>query len=349
MAVIREYKEGDEIQLVDLLSKVFDRPVTLNDWIWKYKDNPAGNPIISVAEDEGRIVGFYGVIPFVFEVGEKRMVFYQVTDSAVHPQYRRGKVFSAMARMVIRATLQKDSGCNNAIMYGFPTKGVSSFGRRFLGYMPIGGISKFQRPLKADFLRKFVKNRYIFKLIKPAASLAIFSLDVFTKMPKRELVFEKIVFFPKEIDYFWDRISFQNKISIVRDSAFLNWRYVKKPAKDYEIFFIRKKGDLSGYVVLKCDKGDGIIVDFVLEDNWFFAEALCHILEYFRKMSMKRALFFTSFSACTKALGGLGFFRAHLSDSVLNIVDPSVYSPDVSWDIIKNIENWHINFSNLEL
>ena len=61
---IRQYQEGDEKEIVELLRLAFngwpnfDLPCTpLEHWQWKYKDNPQNKIIASIAESEGRIVG----------------------------------------------------------------------------------------------------------------------------------------------------------------------------------------------------------------------------------------------------------------------------------------------------
>jgi len=74
---IRHYREGDEDQILNLRQRVFGNldPMRLRSstWRWQFRHNPAGKALCALAEDHGRIVGQYAVIPTVFPFWEKRL------------------------------------------------------------------------------------------------------------------------------------------------------------------------------------------------------------------------------------------------------------------------------------
>jgi hypothetical protein len=59
---VRGYKNGDEdgiLQLIQLAFKWGDKKY----WNWRYRDNPAGIGRIWLADDAGKIVSHYAMIP----------------------------------------------------------------------------------------------------------------------------------------------------------------------------------------------------------------------------------------------------------------------------------------------
>ena len=73
---IRAYKEGDEGGIFELDKAVHpsaasDMEQWLKWWRWMYKDNPAGTGKIWLAEDDGKIVGQYAIVPVKVKIGNK--------------------------------------------------------------------------------------------------------------------------------------------------------------------------------------------------------------------------------------------------------------------------------------
>lgn len=56
--IVREYREGDEIEINRLFNEIFGASRSLDEWRWKFRDGPANAPVIAVAESGGQIVAF---------------------------------------------------------------------------------------------------------------------------------------------------------------------------------------------------------------------------------------------------------------------------------------------------
>ena len=54
---VRPFNDRDLYQVLDLMSKNYNRPYTKEWWEWKYKKNPFGKSIIWVSENDNKIVG----------------------------------------------------------------------------------------------------------------------------------------------------------------------------------------------------------------------------------------------------------------------------------------------------
>ena len=60
------------------------------------------------------------------------------------------------------------------------------------------------------------------------------------------------------------------EIITVRDSLYLNWRYIECPLTEYKIFAVVDGGLVKGYMVLSCEEGDflrGNIVDILVSPS----------------------------------------------------------------------------------
>ena len=48
--IIRSYRSGDEIKINEMFNEVFGQKRDISHWHWKYRDNPNGPSVISLAE-----------------------------------------------------------------------------------------------------------------------------------------------------------------------------------------------------------------------------------------------------------------------------------------------------------
>ena len=94
---VRGYKNGDEdgiLQFIQLAFKWDDKKY----WNWRYRDNPAGIGRIWLADDAGKIVGHYAMIPIKMKIGDETVTASLTVDIVTHPNYRRQGIFETLAR-----------------------------------------------------------------------------------------------------------------------------------------------------------------------------------------------------------------------------------------------------------
>ena len=111
---IRRYQEEDEEQILRLRERVFGDldPVRMktSTWRWQFRYNPAGEAFCALAEDHGRIIGQYAVIPTRFSVQGKETLFALSCDTMIHPDYRKQGIFTTLADEVYRFIESDESG-----------------------------------------------------------------------------------------------------------------------------------------------------------------------------------------------------------------------------------------------
>ncbi len=69
----------------------------------------------------------------------------------------------------------------------------------------------------------------------------------------------------ERFDVLWQQASSHHKIMMVRDRAYLDWRYIKKPNADYTIYVSENRGQLLGYIVLRVIQNNGLTVGWIVD------------------------------------------------------------------------------------
>ena len=256
-------------QLADLFRICFGRNIPERYWEWKYVRNPAApkDTTVVVAMDGGRIVG---ARPFQFTemwLGNERITAAQHTDTMVHPEYRRGGVFSRMTEYAIQGL--RDEKCE--LSYGFP--GPESRGG-FLkqGWKAVVDTMPLFQVVRPDNLLAYkLRNRslstalgFLYRMLpadqtKPTLNEPeLFGGEVFNCFP--------------DVLTGVDSLRDERTIDIVRSERYLRWRFDEHPEFTYTYVAAKKDGKLCGYAVVSVQQETngliyGIIVDYAVRDD----------------------------------------------------------------------------------
>jgi len=258
---LRRYDDGDEWAIVAFLKATFGKWHSLNYWRWLYQKNPAGKPIIWVAQHGKTIVGHYAIIPVRMMIANKNLMGSEGVNAATHPSYRgRGVLSSIVARCY------RNAGNHNIpLTFIFSKKRVE----------PI-----FKKCARADhicFMVSMVKvlnwkplvPRYVqCDALLRTANLASRKTIRFKSVDAREkenLEIEKISRFDERINGFWNAISRNPQIIVIRDQKYLNWRYHDNPEGNYVIYVTSKNNSIVGYCVLTEDHREDITLGLIVD------------------------------------------------------------------------------------
>lgn len=274
---VRPYRDGDENAVLDLFNAVFaeDDPNyharSRDHWEWEFVKNPAGNQVILGIEPGGRVIGQYACLPAVVNLRGQRVMCGQGIDSLVHPDYRRGlKREGAFLKIAKYYFDHLGIPSVNAYGYGLPNSKAFRIGVRMLKYIPISaplptlGRNLFDKPSDPEVGRD-------------AASGEISEVERFGP----------------EHDALWTRIEPGYPMAVVRDSTYLNWRFVDCPSVDYRCFQLRSNGAVRAAWVLRENwTGPPILAisELVLAHDDFAALAaiLKHAVEFARRVGQQR-------------------------------------------------------------
>jgi len=257
---VRKYRDGDESGILELMKAIYGRWHSPQYWEWKYKKNPAGSSIICLAaEEDGKVVGHYGSIPFSMKLGNSYVKASFNTDGATHPMYRGQGVFSVL---VNKCHLEVAA---NAIplTYGIAD---ANLGPTYKRYEWAGHICFMVNMIKVidrkAVLRSYLGNRHL-----GWAPRVLKKMRSATASDSSSVTVEQVNRFDSRIDEFWTTISPWHTVIVRRDQRHLNWRYADHPEQKYKIYTAMEHDQILGYCVLGTgqwrDLEFGYIVDIM--------------------------------------------------------------------------------------
>lgn len=285
----RAFGEGDDREVLRLRVRVMGDidPVRLQErtWRWQFAENPAGPPVCRLAEDRDRVVGQYVVIPVRMRIaGEERTWFFSC-DTMVDPDYRRRGIFTDLAREVFESV---ESDYPGASVWGFPNgRSVQAFtgklGWKVLTIFPVRLF--LLHPARALMRRMFI-GKSAGRITAPAYQTGI-SMD----FPSTRLV--PVGRFGREWDAVWENHRDMSRVMQIRDSLYYNWRYLEGPDFGYRPYYVNRRGEIEGVIVLRevCLEGFrlGALVEmfpFPVVDKDLSREILLAVIRHFRDRRM---------------------------------------------------------------
>ncbi len=138
---VRDARPEDSAQLQALFTDTFGYDRGAGHYQWNL-ENPAGAPIVVVAEDAGRIVGQSALWPHRFRVGDEVVMCVQSIDAMAHPDYRGQGMFTQLRKEAMRSAAERGV----AMFVGFP---IPQHLPWFIsmGWEHVGDASSSVRPL----------------------------------------------------------------------------------------------------------------------------------------------------------------------------------------------------------
>lgn len=354
--LIRDYREGDEEQIFELVEAVQGERVPekehwLKGWKWMFVDNPDSAFIIWLAEHDGKMVGVYPAIIETMKVEDKVIKGAQLVDTMTHPHYRRHGICSTLGK---KALSEIENG-KARLAYCFPTQQVYPLHMKS-GWLDISPLQVMIKPLNLySLLEKYLtRKRLLLRIFIIAGKLAT-KIVFRSKKPPRVngLAVSQISYFDDRFDAFWQKVSNDYNIIVVRDKKYLNWRYIDVPNAKYMVYVAEKDEEIYGYVVLGYDKTKeltfGYIYDIIApSDREDVIQCLISkSVERFEEQKVD--VIFSQMvpnKIYRKALlknGFIPYFRSKSRFIAYNA------SPNLSQSFIKNPKNWFIQKGDLPM
>jgi GNAT superfamily N-acetyltransferase len=229
---------------------------------WLYEDNPAGPAEIWLAEDSGtgQIVGCRPVFPWRMCIDGRVVLVRQAGDAMTHPGFRGRGVFSAL---VTHAWSElRDRGIPFGFSFSEPGS-LSVYRKTSVGDgTGTREVLHFQRmvyPLAASPLLPRMPVVAAAAIDRAAGAVQRRRL----RLPGDLSVFT-VRRFGEAFDDLWARTADRDAVLTVRDSRYLNWRFLDGPAGPFQVLGLRRHGALIGYVAFEVDaRRHGWIADLL--------------------------------------------------------------------------------------
>lgn len=232
----------------------------------EYFENPAGDAVISLAYDDAQmtIAGQYIMWPMRFMVGNNKIKCAHSLNILTGKQYRGQGIFTGLAEENYKTAYKDDI----AFTYATPNPNSYPGYMKKLSFTELGRLPLLLRPLKpSHMVKEFLHSNL---LSRPAGLFdGIFS----AKMKNDDGV--SIVDINSDnvelLDVLWENVQDKYPIMNIRDSAYVKFRYLEMPRREYYPVIAMKNGMPVAWAVgrimevagMQC----GMIADFLFQSG----------------------------------------------------------------------------------
>jgi hypothetical protein len=208
--LFRPFKTGDEQGVLSLWRAAFEKEMDPAMWRWKYEDNPYGHQVVICEGEDGRILAMYSGVPYRATWKSETVRLSQLMDIMSHPDYRGEGLFVRAAQFFFDIYGPPEG---SVCLYGFPGGYHFKLGAKILNYEALDGGTLFLvgEPEEIRKGRNMFRGRI-----------------------------QRVEQCGPEFDRLASACLKHYPFSVIRDSTFLQWRFLNHPQKSYEIWVYRK-------------------------------------------------------------------------------------------------------------
>ncbi len=320
-------------------------------WDWQYNNLPTGKSYVYAAWDADKIIGYYHIPIYFCSINGQPKLIGNIQDVAVNPHYRGFGLFRQLAEFA-------NADIDNSevdIIYTFPNdKSIRTF-LKYNNFKQVSRVPAYIRLVDSGGILRTKIN--LLGLEKFAGRIVDSVINLFSRETKlTNAAVESVTEITDEIaDLFSDfGRSFGNHL--IRDRAWLNWRYVESVRGKHHILALRESGKLTAVVVVKEDEmlvnPSLLIMDFAFANG--NENLLMHLINQVRirpeLTNFKFNLMFVSgLAPALSSLRKIGFFQIpeRLNPRVLNLLSRS--SSNLEEGDLINEQNWLLTLGDWDV
>jgi predicted N-acetyltransferase YhbS len=249
----RLYRPGDETGIVALYERVFGYRRTPEWWRWKIKSFPSAVELtwVAVAERDGSIIGHYPGIPIRLKLdGEVRPAIVNL-DVMTSPDYRRRGILLHLGEAANRHW--REAGY--AAVVGLPNEQWGSR-TQALGWQTIFPLGWLRFPLHIG--KVAARSGRLPRAAAPVAHLAGEAVAYLWSRPRvrrlaqdKSVQVEEVTTAGEEFDLLWACLEGAYHNSVVRDAAYVRWRFLSALPVPYKLLLARDGEEPLGYIAYR--------------------------------------------------------------------------------------------------
>jgi hypothetical protein len=345
------YQKADREDVFRFLRVSYSRDESsrlIRQWDWKYDANPFNGdaePYILLLKDGPQIVGMLGTISLRVVIrGEEHWISHSC-DWVVRPDYRDRRV---ARRLVERHRADKPLrfSWQNEISYQKSQRRPDTSTTR---------VVPLVKPLDvAHILLQVTGNRILsraggivlagaHRVTRPLRARPIVPAVAIAEMPA----------FDERFDALWQRVREHHPVMLVRDRAYLDWRFRGRPDARYTVLAATKGADLVGYLVLRSADDAGVswgyLVDFLVEDESaaVFSLLVEHAADSLLRQCVKAISCRATAPAYRRTLYRHAFFPFFWGRQ--GYLRVNVNAPDPGVQVLRDVQRWHLTMGDGDL
>ena len=305
---------------------------------WSFFRNPFGRPRAWLVFDQssGRAVGMVAAFPRRLLVNGQSIIAWNGGDTSVDHDYRTLGVAMKLRRAV------KDCVDREGIpfLYSFPVDRMCAVLQK-VGHLDLGMFIRHGLILRSEalFARVGVNGRLSQLLSILTNGLPSLQWCHRFGQKRFSLRLQRDLHFGEEYDALFQHAGHQHRVVTVRDSQFLNWRFVTNPAvRELQIFRLEEGGQLAGYALIGVEGRAARIIDLLVAgDHLAVRTLLLGLIRNLRAAGIHTlALQALRHSAVVAEARPLGFMFPDTRNAIV-----SIYVPDNAMaEIVKDHRHW---------
>jgi hypothetical protein len=256
---IRPYRAGDERALTALFGRVFGRAISEERYRWKLRQPPTPVENVWLAVDGDAPIFHYAGIPTRYRLPGGEALAMVSVDTMTAPEFQRRGLLSAVGRAVYDTW----RAAGVAFVIGLPNERWGSRAGA-LGWEPLFDLQWLARPLRPEaILARRLRLPALARLAPLGAAWnALWRLRLRRDPAVRVRLVERA---GPEFDQLWERCGADAAASVVRDSAWVNWRYLDAPAFGYRVLLAERDGRPAGYAAYRVEAHAAGVAGFIAE------------------------------------------------------------------------------------
>ncbi len=298
-----------------------------------------------IAELEGKVIAFHGHMPVKFNYGGRIEKAFHLHDLYVHKEHRD----QGMGFWIVLALAEAIEDHTKSFMCLFGMNPINLVIQRRMGYYE----TKTYKWVKLLHPQKQLQRRLKFApLVKVALPVSVFFLrfvdQIILLMNPGKSKIIPIERFDQRFDQLQEKIQPKLNISTVKDSTYLNWKYIDRPYKREQVFAVEEQDEIKGFIVLSVSPylkkfPQGLIVDIAADpDDTKTINSLCRKAISFFKSEMKvhKINCLLTDQRFVKVLRKYLFVEQPGKALMLGNLE---YAGDDT-ETLKDIDNWHLTY-----
>jgi hypothetical protein len=247
---VREYRDGDIPGILTLFQEGGFPARTEAQYRWKTLTVPSRAPMIWLASDGERIVGHNSGTPVRILLHGQPIAAIHENETITAPAYRRQGILTAIARECYESW----ANAGYALIFGLPW---GTYGSRLqaLGWTPLFPMVWARRwvlPERALARR----SRLPAAVWETAAAMRLWSRFApdSLRRPVSDVRIRELTVAEPAIDLLWEATAHEWEHMVVRDRAWLQWRYFEAPGFGYRVILAERGAQPAGYLVLRTER-----------------------------------------------------------------------------------------------
>ncbi len=250
---LRDVRSSDAQQVYELAASVHaerEGQLLKSRWVWQYESNPRGAPgqVVAAVRDNT-------IIAILCGIGQRFWINGQEHSGVWLADFMAYPVPGAVGRSVASA-LARHQTIKHPLSLGHQRPAITRYWQRLRGKQGAKKICEANvlalplrvSPFIADKLPRGPLGRWLGAL----ADFAVRSRAGFrSRRALSEYSFESAKTCGAEFDDFWNSAKVGYPALAVRDRAYVDWRYLQAPNRDYQLRVARVAGSLVGWVVYR--------------------------------------------------------------------------------------------------